>query len=156
MSEEDRNVTCKYLPFSYRNPDGSTKYIQLPLVPVFLKSESAEFQTVALVDSGATSTLLPRDQAEILKIKYEEDKEGKHLEVPTVGAGGSFSSEVGKVKKVQLLKNVTPFCTFLDMRVLVPQKKDALPYMILGRDLVFKRFDITFYEKRRKLTFVRI
>jgi hypothetical protein len=150
-------VTSKYLYFRYTDRrTGEAKSILLPLVHVHLKSESAEFDTVALVDSGATTSLLPREQAEILDLDYAKDKEGRNLKVETLGAGGTFNSEAAKIPRVEILKNVTPFARFTDMEILVPESEGVLPYMVLGRRHVFSRFDITFHENRRKMTFTKL
>jgi len=106
-------------------------------------------ETVGLVDTGATQSLIPREIAEVLMLEYEEG-EGE-----VWGAGGVFTAQLAKLKKLVLLKNVTPFASFLEVKVLVPEREGILPYAILGRDYTFKRFDITFHEKRQKMTFTK-
>ena len=106
------------------------------------------FETDALVDSGATSTLIPKEMADLLpSLEYEEPG------VEVTGAGSRFSARQAKLKRITLIKNVTPFANFVEVKVLIPDSEGILPYVILGRDFVFRRFDITFYERRRKITF---
>jgi hypothetical protein len=96
-------------------------------------------------------TIIPKEIAELLpSLKSREC----HAEV--TGAGGLFFARVMRLKKLALIKNVTPFTTFVQIEVLVPDHEGILPYVILGRDYAFRRFDITFHEKRRKLTFTEI
>jgi hypothetical protein len=115
-----------------------------------LASREADTETIALVDSGATKTLLPHEIGEILGLEYEERV------FPTEGAGGRFDTKAAKLRTLQLLKNVSAFSTWQNVTVLVPTRDDILPYVILGRDYVFKRFDITFHENRQKLTLTRL
>lgn len=145
--DEARKIVCKYIAYKYQQKNGSLKYIKLPLVHVRLESAENAFESVALVDSGATQTLIPLELAEILKLQYEKSK------VEVIGAGGAFQSLIAKLKAFKVLKNKTPFATFRDIHVLVPESKGILPYAILGRDHIFRKFDITFHERREKITF---
>jgi len=104
-----------------------------------------------LVDSGATKTLIPKEISEILpSLKYIEGS------TEVTGAGGVFFAKKTTLKKLVLIKNVTPFATFNQPEVLVPEHEGILPYVILGRDHMFRRFDIIFHEKRRKVTLIEI
>ena len=80
----------------------------------------------------------------------------KKKKVETVGAGGIFQSLIAKLKVFEILKNETPFSIFGDITVLVPESKDVLPYVILGRDHIFRRFDITSHERREKIAFTKV
>jgi len=102
------------------------------------------------VDTGATETLIPREIASLLALEYEKG------EAEVTGAGGTFPAQVARLKRLVLLKNVTPFAEFPQIRVIVPKPEGILPYVVLGRDYVFKRFDITFHENRQKLTFTTV
>lgn len=143
-------ITCKYLHYTYRTREGTTKIIKLPLINILIESSiGEEFRTVGLVDSGATSTLLPKEIADLLMMPYEENS------IEVTGAGGIFNCKPVKLRRLVLIKNVTTFSTYRNIKVLVPEEEEILPYVILGRDYVFKRFDITFSEKRRKMVFKR-
>lgn len=148
--KRERTITCKYLFYSYRSHDGSISTIQLPLINVQIVSTLEEgFSTIALIDSGATSTLMPKEIADVLLLPYEDRT------VEVTGAGGVFDAKPVTLRKLVLLKGNAPFSSWWNIKVLVPETEDVLPYIILGRDYVFKRFDITFFEKRRKITFTR-
>ncbi len=146
----DRSVVCKYLCYTYRRRDGTPHVIRLPLVQIYLKSSEMEYHTIALVDTGATATLIPHEFAEALELEYEKESH------ETIGAGGKFNCKMVTLEKLVLLKNVTPFCTYNNVKVLIPEHEGILPYAVLGRDYVFHRFDITFHERRQKITFTKV
>ena len=148
-----RSVNCKYLFYRLRSKNGKTKMVRLPIVHVYLKSKAADFDTIALVDSGSDRTLIPREQAGILALNYAKNKEGKILKNETVGAGGTFICNIGMLPQLVLMKNSSPFCTFRDIKVWVPENENVIPYAILGRDSIFKRFSVTFQENRHRILF---
>lgn len=144
-------ITCKYLYFNYRERDGTIRTIQLPLLHISIVSAlEEEFRTIGLVDTGATSTLMPKEIADVLMLEREE----RNVEV--TGAGGIFYSKPVTLRKLILFKDGSSFATWWNIKVLVPEDENVLPYMILGRDHLFKRFNVTFYEKRRKMAFEKI
>lgn len=146
----DRNViVCKYLNYQYRR-NNILYTIRIPLVHIYLKSSNIEFETVGLVDSGATQTLIPKEIADTLQLDYKEET------VDVEGAGATFPTRMAILARLKLLKNVTPFDSYTRIKVLVPERDGTLPYVILGRDYVFRRFDITFHENRQKMTFRKI
>ncbi len=154
--DEDRTVVCKYLIYSYKSKDGTVHNPRLPLVNLYLKSAIADYDTIALVDSGATKTIVPLDLAEILLLEYEKAKDGSLLKAETEGAGATFYCNFAILQRLVIKKHTTPFCTVMNAHVLVPEKKGVLPYAVLGRDYIFNRFDITFHERRQKMTFTRL
>jgi len=129
---------------------GVYRTLLLPLIHICIESLEESIETDALVDSGATKTIIPKEITELLpSLKYEEQA------AEVTGAGGIFGARVTRLKKLALIKNVTPFANFVQIEVLVPDHEGILPYVILGRDNVFRRFDVTFHERRRKLTFTK-
>ena len=135
-------ITCRYL--NYRLPSG--RYVLLPLIQVELLSDKARFTTVALFDSGATDTFIPYELADILDIL---PKNPRSINVET--AGGSVGFFGVKLKRLSLLKGGKVFYEFPNIRVLVPSEMSRdLPYVILGRNSVFKRFYVTFKENIKK------
>ncbi len=111
-------------------------------VRVLTKTNS--FTTLALIDSGATTTFIPTDVAEILGIEVDPTKAKS-----AVGAGGQFQTIQAPVT-IQLLKGGHPFEEFRDWNVLVPTNREAIPYVVLGRDSIFMKFDITFRERMQR------
>ena len=114
--------------------------MRLPLLQVRLSTEAQSFSTLALVDSGATCSFLPTDLAEILGLQL--DPATAHT---AIGAGGEFRTVEFRVT-IELAKGGRTFADFKNWPVLVPTNREAIPYMILGRDSVFHRFDVTFRE----------
>ncbi len=120
------------------------------MVNVILIHKGRDLKTVALVDSGTTSNFLPRELAEILDVDLTKKPKD------AVGAGGKFSSIASLIGKYQLIKNKNAvFDEFVNLEVNVPVKEDTLPYMVLGRDSIFRRFDIIFMEMREKIILKR-
>ena len=154
--DEDRTVICKYLTYTYTTNNGVTHNPRLPMVNIFLKSPASEYDTIALVDSGATKTIIPLDLAEILSLEYMTKKDGSLAKAETHGAGSTFNCNFAILQRLVVKKHVTPFCVLSNIPILVPENKGVLPYVVLGRDYVFTRFDITFHEKRQKMTFTRV
>lgn len=130
-------MKCRYL--DYRLPSGHV--IFLPLVHVEVTSESETLTTIGLLDSGATMTFIPYEIADILEIL---PKEPIPIDVET--AGGSCEFSIVTLKKLTLLSGGKGYSDFINKRVLIPKRERDLPYVILGRDYVFKRFHITFKE----------
>jgi len=146
--KKPKSITCKYLAYRF-SLEGPPKYIRLPMVHVYLKSGDKEFTTIGLVDSGSTATFLPCELVEILELSNLQDSSAR-------GAGGVFPTWLAKVDVLKLIKHKEPFDTFQNVRVHIPKQTGAIPYVVLGRDTIFTHFDITFYENKRKMTFIRL
>lgn len=138
----DSPITCEYL--QYKLPNGHT--ILLPLIHVGLASETEQLTTIGLLDSGATTTFIPYTIADILGIIPEIP-----LRTPVTTAGGVADFFSAKLKRLSLISGGGTFSDFDNVKILVPsQTIRDLPYVILGRNLVFDRFHVTFQEKRKK------
>jgi len=108
----------------------------------------------ALVDSGATNTFLPYGLAEAIGL-IPRDK-SKLKKATTTGASGKFPTLIIPLKRLQVFKENHVFETFQGLPIYVADNvKDPLPYVVLGRDSIFKRFDIMFNEGSRKMVFNR-
>lgn len=61
------------------------------------------------------------------------------------------------VEKCQLIKsNNSIFEEFENLKIDVPLQAQTLPYMVLGRDSIFKRFIVRFDENAEKITLKRV
>lgn len=141
------NITLRYI--NYDDSITNQTY-KLPMVHVRLIHKKETIETTALIDSGATTTFLPKELAEILAA----DLSGKHESV--IGAGGEFTSVNTIVGKCQLIKSQnTAFDEFVNLPISVPTKPQTLPYMILGRDSIFRHFTIRFLENDEKIVLRR-
>ncbi len=108
-----------------------------------------------LVDSGSEKTYLMKGDAEILGLQFEKDKDGvSDGKVKAHGAGAKFDCNFATVDKISIMKNDEPFCIFENVRIRVPMDKEAIPCAVLGRDYLFKKFDITFHEGLQRMTFM--
>jgi len=57
---------------------------------------------------------------------------------------------------LKLIKHTEAFDIFRNVTVHIPKTEGAIPYVVLGRDTIFKHFNISFYENRRKAVFTRV
>jgi len=141
-------ITCKYLPYFFGN-----QYRFYPMVNVIIESKLAT-GTRALVDSGATNTFIPYGLAETIGLL--PDDKSKLRKAMTTGASGKFETLIIPLKNLQVFKENHVFETFHGLPVYVANDvKDPLPYVVLGRDSIFKRFDVSFCEDRRRIKFAR-
>jgi hypothetical protein len=112
------------------------------MLHVRLSHGDSSFTTIGLIDSGSTTTFIPFELAEILSLPIEKEESA-------VGAGGSFDNTIRKVN-IALLKGRTPFANFRNFPAYVPKEEGRVPYVVLGRDSVFRKFDITLRENQQK------
>jgi hypothetical protein len=108
------------------------------MLHIRLSSGKSSLTTIGLLDSGSTTTFVPLEIAEMLSIPVEKTDSA-------VGAGGRFNNTIRKVR-ISVLKGKIPIAVFTDFPVYVPTEQDRIPYVVLGRDSVFRKFDITFRE----------
>lgn len=101
------------------------------------------------------STMIPREIGDVLEFDYKKGQDGNLIKIDAEGAGSKFNCLVAKIKRLMLIKNVTSFCIYSGIDILVPENNGVLPYMIIGRDIVFPRYDVTFHERRQKITFTK-
>jgi len=103
-------------------------------------------EVIALIDSGADNTVVPKDLAELLGLK-------ENVESETGGIGGKV-----KTKKSRLrfkIKNNRESYT-LDVPVLVLQDKNADVPLLLGRHGFFEQFHITFKQDDEKIVLKKV
>ena len=71
--------------------------------------------------------------------------------------GGKFRNIGSLIGKCQLIKNKNSvFDEFTNLITNVPVEPDTLPYMVLGRDSIFRKFNIRFIEVEEKIMLKRI
>ncbi len=137
-------MTCKYL--SYMLPGSNPPVsLNLPMLHIRLSCGKSSLTTIGLVDSGSTTTFVPLELAEMLSIPVQRTD-------TAVGAGGGFDNTIRKVK-IDILKGKTPIAIFPDFPAYVPTEPDRIPYVVLGRDSIFRKFDITFRENLQRVIF---
>ena len=130
-----RGFRQRYLPWTM--PEGGT--IELPFLDIRLIGPTGRsLITNALIDSGATASFVPRNLAQLLKLRYMDSR-------TTYGAGGKFRAQTSSVI-IQYLKNGVVKGTSADATVYVPFDDSNIPYSILGRNTVFRAYEILFLE----------
>ena len=70
-------------------------------------------------------------------------------EEQAVGAGGRFQNTIRKLT-VSILKGRNPVITFSNLPVYVPTEEDRIPYVVLGRDSIFRKVDVLFRERMQR------
>ncbi len=113
--------------------------VKLPLIRVRLFHGEECISTVALVDTGATSTFLPKELADILGLPIIAESD-------VIAAGTRFTADVRILERLRLVKGMEDLCEFERVMVLIPRTEGAIPYMVLGRDTIFQAFEIRFRE----------
>ena len=143
MALQNNSITLKYQPFLF-----DKRWQFFPLIKVIIEQKNVT-STLALLDSGSTNTFVPHGLVEIIGLLDDKEKIKK---TQTTGASGKFKTDVTKMKFLKLMKGDTVFDTFNSVLVHIPgEKEEDLPQVILGRDYIFRRYDITFYESRKKI-----
>lgn len=139
-----RSIRIKYLLFNYKGVD---RY--LPMVHVLLKHKGIEIPSTALIDSGVTSPFIPLELARLLDIKLENPNNN------VAGAGGDFQSYATFIGKLSVIKNLTTLAEFENLHIRVPAKEDGVPFVVLGRDSIFYKYDIKFQESLSQVQLLR-
>lgn len=126
--------------------DGTLR--QAPFIPIFVTNKFGKtMEVIALLDSGADNTVVPKDLAEILGLKEEK------IDIDTGGIGGKV-----KVKKSRLrfkIKGEREKYS-LDVPALVLQDADSDVPLLLGRHGFFEHFHITFKQNQEKIVIKKI
>ena len=134
-----RSLTQRYLSYPY-----SGQLIRLPAIHIRLRDRAGgSIKTLALVDSGATSSFIPAELAQLFNVISEADS------IQAAGGGGSFETWVGRLTVEALKGNNVHWKKF--MRFHIPVKEDMIPYVILGRDSVFLTYDVLIRERQQLL-----
>ncbi len=135
-----RSVRIKYILFNHKGID---RY--LPMVNVCLKHKGHDIQSTALIDSGATSTFIPLSLAQLLELELKNSNNN------VSGAGGEFQSYLTNIEEIDVIKGQILLTKFENLRVRVPTEKDGIPFVVLGRDSIFFRYNIKFQESKQQI-----
>ena len=132
-------ITYKYVRVP--RPDGSLR--KAPYIPIVTRdSNNKLIQVIALLDSGADTTVTPKDLALLLGLKED------NTEIKTGGIGGS--SIVKKTRFSFNIKNEHESYN-LTIPALVLQNTDEDVPLLLGRNGFFEEFHITFKQTEEKV-----
>ncbi len=134
------------ISFRYVKDKQDGKIIARPRLEMLLRNGDRVFRLVMLVDSGADTSFIPLEVAEILELKLGEVKTSR-------SASGPFET-TSATCQVELVKGGKPI-PLGEMLFVIPTKKlddeNITSYALLGRGPFFNYFDITFRENDGKL-----
>ena len=134
------------ISFNYKTvkrPDGT--YVKTPSIPILLTGKEV-FETVALLDSGADISAMPKDVAEILGL----DLSGKIT--PAYGIGGSVDSVQTKVSII-IEKGHEHYSFQIPIKVILGNYDFPI---LLGRAGFFDKFVISFNQAQEKVLLKRV
>jgi len=137
------------ITFKYANvprKDGSLR--RAPFIPTYIRDKNEKLlKFITLVDSGADTTVIPKDAAIILGLKEGEKEE------QTGGIGGFVRVKTSRMA-FQIIGEHEKYN--LDVPVLVLQDPNDDVPILLGRSGFFENFDITFRQNEEKITLKKI
>ncbi len=121
-----------------------------------VQSERQEVQVVRqevewAISPQSVGTVQKEVEVSQMSVQASNSEEGKKHQA--VGAGGMFGTYQVKIDKIEVLKGRFPFCSFENWAVLVPDKEGAIPHAVLGRDSIFRKFDVTYRENKEEMVF---
>src|SRR3989344_2415684 len=118
--------------------------IKSPSIPITVWGVGQRFEFIALLDSGADLSVIPKDVAELLGLKLSGQKEEAR------GIGGKVDAvqttmniELGKPHEKYTLTNIPVKVIFNHMDQEIP--------LILGRAGFFDKLIISFNQKEEKI-----
>ena len=136
------------LTFKYKRVKrANNTEIKSPSIPITIWGEGQRFEFIALLDSGADISVVPREVAELLGLNLK----GKIEEAKGIG---------GKVKATQTNMNIglgKPHERYelnIPVKIILENKEEEMP-ILLGRTGFFDKFIITFNQKEERITIKR-
>jgi len=128
--------------FKYKTvnrPDGTQ--VKIPSIPISLNGK-VKFDTIALLDSGADISCMPKDLAEVLGLDLNKEKSHAY------GIGGMVDSVETKVS-ITVQKGHERYTLDIPFKVIFSNYDFPL---ILGRDGFFDKFIITFDQDKERVS----
>jgi len=134
-------ITFRYK--EVKRPDSSA--VKIPAIPITLIGDKGSFDTVALIDSGADISVIPKDIAEILGLNLKGDI------TDAFGIGGSARTIETKIRVI-ISKGHERYQLQLPIKVILG--KYDFP-VLLGREGFFDKFKIIFDQQKEKISLKR-
>ena len=134
------------ISFNYKTvkrPDGTS--VKTPSIPILLRDKEA-FETIALLDSGADISAMPKDVAEILGLDLSGEV------TPAYGIGGAVDSVQTKVS-ITIEKGHEHYSFQIPVKVILGNYDFPI---LLGRAGFFDKFVISFDQGQEKVLLKRI
>lgn len=124
------------LNFKYKQVE---KFRKTPSIPITIY-EDVILDSIALIDSGADFTCIPKSLAKVLGLSFDSEEE-------TAGIGGSVKCYSSKMK-IKVGSDRENYSFILPIRVV---DDDSIP-ILLGRAKFFDKFKIIFDQKNNKVS----
>lgn len=122
--------------------------IKRPIVPITISAEGKSLDVEALVDSGSDGCIIPKDLAEAIGIKTV----GK---IDEIGIGGEkMKAVIGQITVT--IDDGKEHVTLPNIPVYVAvEGGPELEEVIIGREPIFRDFNITFKQNSDRIVFER-
>lgn len=117
--------------------------LKSPSIPVYLSGSTGKYQFMALLDSGADISVVPKEVAELLGLDLSGEREearGIGGKVPAIQT--NMNVEIGKPHEM--------YSYNIPVKVILDGKDEEIP-VLLGRAGFFDKFVITFNQKEEKV-----
>ena len=114
-----------------------------------LSFKSENMFTRGIVDSGSTGTFMPFSIVQLIGLL--DGNNTSLIPSKSRSVSGTFESYEAILPSIKIIHKKTLFDEFRNPIVKILRKNAGIDFIILGRDLIFNRYDVTFSDKRRKL-----
>ncbi len=132
------------LSFKYKLDEGTKQYY--PRIPIVISSGTRNIAAAALLDSGSTGILIPKDISEYLGLEIEKTEKSSVVGGTKVETGITAATIIiGKGSETYRHR----------LRVSVLMKGGSDLDILLGREF-FQFYDITFKEKSKEVILKKI
>jgi predicted aspartyl protease len=134
------NFKYKSLP----RKDGPPR--KTPTIPVTFIGPEESIDIIAILDSGADISVLPMEVGELLGLDLTKNRS------PCSGIGGEVDTAENQVR-VRISQGHENYTFAIPVKVVLDPNA-SIPVLI-GRDGFFEKFEITFDEKRERISLKR-
>lgn len=124
---------------SVSRPDGTS--VRTPSVPISLIGQNESLDTIALIDSGADVSVIPREMGELLGL----DLTGEFQYA--FGVGGKVRTVERRIR-LRISKDHESYTFEMPIKIII-DSYDMPP--LLGRKGFFEHFEVTFDEIQEKV-----
>jgi len=121
--------------------------VKSPSIPVVLSGVGSKYQFIALLDSGADVSVIPKEVAELLGLDLNKKKEEAR------GIGGIVPAIQTNIN-IELGKPDEMYSFNIPVKVILSEIDEEIP-VLLGRAGFFDKFVISFDQKEERVTLKR-
>ena len=137
------------ISFPYKLEKVKNGFTYRPKIPITLSYDGKSIDVIGLVDSGSDVSVIPKGLAEYLGLELN----GKSYEIE--GVGGKKIETVNTFVNLTVQKGNERYHLRLPVRVAI-KEEDQSEDIILGREVFFNEFDITFEENKKRVVLTKI